>query len=193
MFTAQVFIAPLVALVFASVLLKLKQEAQLSPLQARWGLGAVGVIFGLLCWNSWNGIRAIQAFRSLKPAAVQRILFYDESRHNYGCLLGRKPLPRDCVVLAIQDPALIRQVVATFPQTRAYAPNHEGAKNRYLMRLVLAQGKDLWLILGQGNRHQKETAWVEFNSHIGDGWHYGVYLDQPLYQVLKGLHLPKWQ
>ncbi len=194
MYTVQILLTPLLPLFFGYVVYRLYLEKKftLSVLKKIW-VGLVGVFF-LLCLNSFNGIMAIESFRRLKPDQVQFMHFYDEAR-DYGlCRPSGTQMPDICLEQSVSDPGLIAKLVPAFHSSSAYAPNHEGAKDRYLLKIQLKSGQILWVILGKGNRKTPQTAWLEFNSGIRDGMHYGVYLNEPLYQVLMTeLKLKKWQ
>lgn len=194
MYTMQVFLSPLFPLFFGYVVYRLYLEKKftLSALKKIWA--GLAVVFVFLCFNSWNGIMAIESFRRLKPEQVQSLHFYDEAR-DYGlCRPNGTQMPESCLEQSVTDPKLMARLVPAFHSSSAYAPNHEGAKDRYLLKIQLKSGKILWVILGKGNRNSDQLAWLEFNSGIRDGMHYGVYLNAPLFGVLSTqLKLQKWQ
>ncbi len=194
MYTMQVILSPLVPLFFGFVVYRLYQAGQFtqSALTKIWS--GLAVVFLLLCGNSWMGIMAVESFRRLKPEEVQVLNFYDEARDYARCRPSGTQMPATCLEQSISQPSTIAKLVSTFHATSAYAPNHEGAKDRYLLNIRLKSGKSMWMILGKGNRSTPQTAWIEFNSGIRDGMHYGVYLNEPLYHVLSTqLKLQKWQ
>jgi len=189
-----VLVLPFLAILFGFALIQIDREKRFSARNRRLILFAWIVFLGLIVSYSLKAVQTLDFFRSLKSAQVENISFYDESQDYARCRPERGSLPPACKVLELTDPVEIQELVITFKQALPYAPNHESARKRYLLRIGLKSGEALWLILGKGNRQRSDTAWLEFYSQITSGWAYGVYLDEALYQVLlKQNRLPKWQ
>ncbi len=194
MYSVQILLTPLLPLFFGYVIYRLYLEKKFSLSASKKIWAGLALFFLLLCLNSWNGIQAIESFRRLRADQVLSVNFYDEAR-DYGlCRPEGNQLPANCLEQSVTDPRLIAKLVPTFQSSSAYAPNHEGAREKYLLSIHLKSGQVLWAILGKGNRNTDQLAWLEFNSGIRDGMHYGVYLNEPLFHVLMTeLKLKKWQ
>lgn len=192
MIAPQLYVFPLIIVMFGVVGHRLVKAGQLSPRQGR--LGAVGLSLALLAALSYGvaGVLRITAFRRLTAAEITEIAFYDESRHHYACAHPSAQIDPDCIELRLTRPAEIAGLVSTFAATRPYSPNHEGPHNRYLLRISRLQGPPLWAMLGQGTRSRSETAWIELYSGPASGLNFGVYTDDPLYRALQPLGLKQW-
>ena len=193
-YSLNILVLPLLAIMFGFALLQIAREKHFSS-RIRRLIFIVWAVFFVMILN--YGLKAVQTldfFRALKPEQVENISFYDENQDFPHCRPERNSLPPACRVLELTDPVQIQELVITFKETMRYAPNHESARERYLLRIGLKSGEALWLILGKGSRHRPDTAWLEFYSQITSGWAYGVYLDDALYRALiKQNRLPKWQ
>ncbi|HEY9843222.1 MAG: hypothetical protein ACAI44_09440 [Candidatus Sericytochromatia bacterium] len=193
-YAPQTFLPTLLMLCFGYVGFRLYQQKQISRRIAILGGLGLAVLTILTIHLGLTMVRTIDGFRSLQPEQVKAIGFYDESLANYSCRPANGEMPPQCLALEVTDPQLLRNLVVAFPDSSAYSPNHEGARNRYLVRLSLADGSEQWFILGKGNKRNPQTAWLEFNSGLNGGWHYGVYVNPKLYRVLtRDLKLKKWR
>lgn len=191
-YAEQIFLTPFIPLFFGVVMFFLRREGKIS--RGAWQLALIilPILFLLAVLNSLAGMRAVDGFRRLGPEQIREIVLIDESRDNYRCRPVNGAVASQCQELEITDARMLARLNATFPAARSYAPNHEGPRDRYLMRIDLREGGPIWVVLGRGTRRNPQTAWLGFNSNIDNGMHYGVYTSEPLYAVLAELRLKKW-
>jgi hypothetical protein len=193
MYAAQVYFPPLIAIFLGLIVFQLHREKHYSRNTLKWVYSGLSLLFLLLSGNSLSAIRAVESLRMLKAEEVKAIAFYDETRRPDLCPIEKEEISPLCLEREVKNPRLIQKLVETFSKSSPHAPNHEGAHDRYLTRIRLKKGPSIWLILGKGAKKHPKTAWLAFNSNIRDGWHYGVYLNDALYQVLtQEIQLKKW-
>lgn len=188
----QVYLPSLGLLGFSYLFLRLRSEGKLSGLATRRLLAAVAVLFLGSVWYGLNGYRAMRELVELQPGQVRSICFFDEGADQYR-FAGDPEAHPECLERELTDPDRIASFVLALPHLTPYGPNHEGARNRYLVRIGRTDGTFLRFILGKGTRYASDVAWIELNSNTRDGWHYGVYLNRPLHrELVASSTLSKW-
>lgn len=191
--TMQVYLPSIGLLLFGYLFFLLRRDGKIGQSGFWKALLVLTILFILSLFNARNGYQAMRDLVELQPEQVRSINFFDEGANHY--LYAHEPeIHPECLELAIGDRDRIASLVKALPHLTPYAPNHEGAKSRYLVRIDRVDGTALRFILGKGTRYASDVAWIELNSNARDGWHYGVYLNAPLYRELIATPtLAKWR
>lgn len=122
------------------------------------------------CANQVRHARKLLELRFFSPELVSQVKFIS-------------PTTKPDVVVATRDK--VAKIVMALHSTYPYGPYQESMREPRQVVISLQEGDNITFVVGQGNRRNPKTVWIEFDR--------GSYQNARLYKVLTSeLKLPIW-